>query len=141
MLIKSNPFIKHIANNKLRGWGEKLCFIYVFVMMHTVVSTSCLSTSNSCCVHVAENVKQRPLWSHFSVVRRIRCNTSVLYNIITYIYHISPDQHNGYVRETYERTLTTFVNAINTVQSDCMIGIYLFRVVVDIIYFLVNKCQ
>ena len=33
-----------------------------------------MSTSNSCCVHVAENVQQRPLVSHFSMGRRILCN-------------------------------------------------------------------
>ncbi|CAL8406059.1 unnamed protein product [Arctogadus glacialis] len=72
----------------MRGWGEILCFIYVFVIMHTVFSTSCLSTSNSCSVHVAENVQQRPLGSHFSVGRRIRCNTGSIYSS-------DPDALNG----------------------------------------------
>jgi hypothetical protein len=54
----------------------------------------------------------------------------VLYcNFIPYKYRISPDQHNSCARETYERNLATFVNAIGlyTVHSDCMIGIDLFR--------------
>ena len=41
--------------------------------------------------------------------------------------YISPDQHNGCVRDTYERTLTTFVNAVYTIHSDCMIGIDRFQ--------------
>jgi hypothetical protein len=50
----------------------------------------------------------------------------VLYNIIPYIYHLSPDQHNGCAWEAYGRTRTTFVNDIYIVNSDCMKGIDLF---------------
>ena len=35
-------------------------------------------------VHVAENVQQRPLGSHISVGRRIRCNTGPTHVIIRY---------------------------------------------------------
>ena len=46
-------------------------------------------------------------WLIYPIMTCVLC-----YNIIPYIYHISPDQHNGCVREIYERKLTTFVNAI-----------------------------
>jgi hypothetical protein len=50
-------------NKKVIGWGGVLCFMYVFVMLGFKP------------VHIAENMQQRPLGSHFSVGRRIRCNT------------------------------------------------------------------
>ena len=61
-----------------------LCFCY---NAHRF-STSCPSTSNSCCVHVAENVQQRPLGSHFSVGRRIQCNTGVMSDLIVWQFKI-----------------------------------------------------
>ena len=50
--------------------------------------------------------------------------TGVLYNIIQ-------DQDNGCARETYKRTLTTFVNALYTIHSDCTIGLDLFRLEIE----------
>ena len=58
ILIRINVSIK---KRKTHRWGGDLMFHLCF----------CYNSL----VHVAENVQQRTLGSHFSVGRRIRCNT------------------------------------------------------------------
>ena len=59
-------------NNKVRGWGEILCLIYVFVIMHTV-----FSTSNSCMLKKMCN--SAPLGHTSRWAPEFRCNTGANY--------------------------------------------------------------
>ena len=77
MLIKSNQlYLLSTFNKKVIGWGEILCFMYFFVMP--------VYTSNSDSKQIAENMQQRPLGSHFSVGRRIPCNTGTTLLLLQY---------------------------------------------------------
>ena len=71
-----------------------------------VVLSSFLIEGASFCIKMLNNEKRCPLCCRRS--RCVRC-----------------------VRETYKRTLTTFVNAIYTVHSDHMRGIDLFRLEIE----------
>ena len=58
MLFRINVSIK--KRKILWGWGEILCFIYVFVIMHTCMLQKMYNSAP---------------WGHISVGRRIQCNT------------------------------------------------------------------
>jgi hypothetical protein len=59
-------YLLSIFNKKVIGWGDlmfQVCFCHACLRFKVV--------------HIAENMQQRPLGSHFSLGRRIRCNTGV----------------------------------------------------------------